>query len=89
VSRTGHYLAELHVRRDAGADLGAVVARAGAAAAHLTCEGVPVRCVSSIYVRGDETLLLLFEGPSAAAVGDAVVRAGLRWERVLDVDPNP
>jgi hypothetical protein len=40
-------------------------------------------------VHWDETLLLLYEGPSARAIGDAVARAGLRWERVLDAETSP
>jgi hypothetical protein len=37
----------------------------------------------------DETLLLLYEGPSARAIGEAVAGAGLRCERVLDAETGP
>jgi hypothetical protein len=42
----------------------------------------PFRYLRSIFVPSDETWLLLYEGPSDAAVGEAVARAGLRCERV-------
>jgi hypothetical protein len=44
--------------------------------------GRSVRCLRSILVPEDETCLLLFEAPSAAAVDAAVRRAGLRPEHI-------
>lgn len=79
------YLAELYLSRvAAGGGSGAVAARARAAAEELMDEANSVRYVRSIFVPADETLFLLYEGPSAAAVEGAVRRAGLRCERVLE-----
>jgi hypothetical protein len=83
------YVAELHVPADARGDLARLLARAGTAAAELAREGVPVRYLSAIYLPWDETLLALYDGPSASAVGNAVARARLRWERVLDAETHP
>jgi hypothetical protein len=85
----GQYLVELYLSRTGAGDLDAVVARASAAAADLSREGVPVSCLRSIFVPADETWFLLYEGPSPAEVLAAVVRAGLRCERVLDAVTQP
>ena len=73
------YLAELYLSRDgAGDDITAVAARARAA------DGTQVRYLRSIFVPEDETWFLLYDAPSAAAVEEALARAGLRSERVLE-----
>jgi hypothetical protein len=83
------FVAELHVRRAARGEIDALLARAATAAAKLAREGVPVRYLSAIFLPWDETLLVVYDGPNASAVGEAVVGAELRWERVLDAETRP
>ena len=52
-------------------------------------EGIDVRYLRSIFVPEDETLFLLYEGASAAAVEDAVTRAALQCDRVLEAVTEP
>jgi hypothetical protein len=84
------YLAELYLsRRAAGGGSRAVAARARAAAEELMDEGIDVRYLRSFFVPEDETLFLLYEGASAAAVEDAVTRAALQCDRVLEAVTEP
>lgn len=84
------YLTELYLSRVAsGGGSRAVAARARAAAEELMDEGIYVRYLRSIFVPEDETLFLLYDAPSAAAVEDAVKRAGLPCERVLEAESQP
>jgi hypothetical protein len=69
--------------------LASAAARARAAADELAGEGVAVRHLRSIFVPEDETCFMLYDGPSAAAVEDAVARAGLACERVLEAATQP
>jgi hypothetical protein len=46
--------------------------------------GDGVRYVRTTYLPGDETILHLFEAPSAAALGDAGRRAALPYERIVE-----
>jgi hypothetical protein len=52
-------------------------------AGELTREGTPVRYVRSIFLPGDETCFDLYVASSAEAVGEAVTRAGVPFERVV------
>lgn len=54
------------------------------AAAELTREGTPVRCLRSIFVPEDETCFLLCEAGSAAAVLETAQRAALTFERIAE-----
>src|SRR5687768_13977889 len=82
------YLVELYITRDDRR--GAVEQREHAerAAADLTGEGVPVRCLRSIFVPEDETCLLLLEAPSAAVAQEVLARAGVRWEHIAPTAPS-
>ena len=78
------YLLELYVARaDAPAvDQGA--ARVRRAAEEYSREGTPIRYLRSIFVPEDETCFLLFDAVDAASVQEALVRAGLPYERITD-----
>jgi len=45
---------------------------------------VPIRYLGSTFVPGEERCLCMFEGPSAEAVRQANVRAGLPLERIVE-----
>jgi hypothetical protein len=80
----GRYLAELYLPRGAAGDVASATARARAAAAEAEDEGMPIRCLRSIFVPEDETWFLLYEAPTAAAVKRAVERADLTCGRVVE-----
>jgi hypothetical protein len=46
--------------------------------------GVGVRYVRTTFLPGDETILHLFEAPSAEALDDAGRRAALPFERIVE-----
>jgi hypothetical protein len=46
--------------------------------------GIGVRYVRTTFLPGDETILHLFEAPSAAALGEAGRRAALPFERIVE-----
>lgn len=50
----------------------------------MRAEGIPVRFVRSIFVPEDESCFYLFEAPSAEAVRQAVHRARLRFDRIVE-----
>jgi hypothetical protein len=58
------------------------------AGAELTREGRPVRCLRSIFVPEDETCFFLCEAESIDAVRELAQRAGLQFERVVEVAPD-
>lgn len=78
------YLVELHPPHGGWAELQGVAAQARAAAEQLSVEGTPVRFLRSIFVPEDGSCFFLYEGPSAAAVGEAGRRAALAVERVVE-----
>jgi len=81
----GKYLVELYLPRTGSGGLPrAAAARARAAAEELAGDGTPVRYLRSIFVPGDELCFLLYEGPSAEAVGEAARRAGITFERIVE-----
>ena len=78
------YVVELYVTAAGPDGLADAAEQARVAAEQLTREGVPVRYVRSILIPGDETCFLVFEGPSAQAVGEASRRAALDYDRVVE-----
>ena len=46
--------------------------------------GIGVRYVRTTFLPGDETILHLFEAPSAAALDEAGKRAALPFERIVE-----
>ena len=72
------FLAELYLETD---DLEAK-AHLAATAVEDTPAGVVIKHLRTIVVPEDETLLVLYEAPSADAVRDALARAGIHCDRV-------
>ena len=83
------YLVELYLSRTGVGGLKDAAAHARAAADELSREGVAVRYLRSIFIPADETWFLLYEAASAKAVEDAVARAALPCERVLEAVTQP
>jgi len=51
--------------------------------------GKGVRYVRTTFLPGDETILHLFEAPSAAALDEAGRRAALHFERIVEAFEEP
>lgn len=77
------YLVEGYGRRSTAESVGAVEARARAAARLMRREGLDVRFVRSVFVPSDETWFHLFVAPDEAAAIEASRRAELRVDRVV------
>jgi hypothetical protein len=75
------YLVEAYV---AGSVEAVEAARGRALLAGELGEAKGVRYVRTTFLPGDETVLHLFEAPSAAAVGEAGRRAALPFERIVE-----
>jgi Nickel responsive protein SCO4226-like len=71
---------------EAAADLGAEVERVRTATRALAREGVDLRYRHALLMRRDETCFHLLEAPSAEAVMEASKRAGLKFERIVEVE---
>jgi hypothetical protein len=60
------------------------------ALARLTADaGEGIRYVDTTYLPGDETVLHLFDAPSARALDEAGRRAGLEFERIVHAVSDP
>lgn len=68
----------------ASAALAEIEAEARLAAAELSEAGTPVRYLRSIFVPADELCLHQLEGPSSTAVGEALRRAGIAPQRIVE-----
>jgi hypothetical protein len=65
---------------------GALVCQQRLRSPHLAAQfGVGVVYIRTTIVPGDQTLFHLFEAPSANAVREAAIAAGLESERVVEV----
>lgn len=62
--------------------------RAHATAAELTRTGTPVRYLGSLFMREDEVVLCLFDGPEAS-VREAAELARVPFERILEASRSP
>jgi hypothetical protein len=83
---TATFLVELYLPCQTPASADDIVERARAAAEVLARRGTDVRLVRSILVPGDDSVLCVWEGPSAAAVGEASLLADLPYERVVPAE---
>ena len=77
-----HVRVELYLARSK--DRSGVAARARAAAEELAREGAPVRHLRSTIVPDDEMCLLVFEAPNRELALEAMRRAELVSERVVE-----
>jgi hypothetical protein len=78
------YLVEVFQPKLTAAERAAASAQARRAAEQQSQAGTPVRYLRSIFVPEDEVLFHLFEGGSADAVRQAMARAELPYERVVE-----
>jgi hypothetical protein len=78
------YMVERHLPGFKAEQLPSAAALAKRTTGEMAKEGVPVRYLGSTFVPGEERCLCLFEGPSAEAVRQANVRAGLPLERIVE-----
>ncbi len=80
----GKYLVELYLPSTGSGEFASTAARARTAAEELLGRGTRVRYLRSIFVPGDELCFLLYEGSSKEAVGEAVHRAAITFDRIVD-----
>lgn len=73
------YLVEAYL-----ADSQAAVDEARERARRTAEHGAGVRYVRTTFLPGDETILHLFEAPSASALNEAGRRAALKFERIVE-----
>jgi hypothetical protein len=59
-------------------------ARATAAAAQMRAEGHRVEYVQALFVSADEAVFHVFAADEPTAVREAVIRAGVAFERIVD-----
>jgi hypothetical protein len=78
------YMVERHLPGFKAEQLPSAATLAKRVTGEMTKEGVPVRYLGSTFVPGEERCMCLFEGPSADAVRQANVRAGLPLERIVE-----
>jgi hypothetical protein len=78
------YLVERFLPGDPEAQLAAVADRASSSAEAMRREGIELRYLGSTLIPEDQMCFCLFEAPSAEAVGQANLRAGLTFERILE-----
>jgi hypothetical protein len=64
-------------------------ARLAAAAAVGSSPNAPVRHLRTILIPEDETLLVLYEAPSADAVREALASAGITFDRISEASTHP
>jgi hypothetical protein len=76
------FLVEMYVSRGDAEGVDSRLDRARLGAHEVTRNGMPVRCVRSIFVPEDETCFLVYEAGSEEAVQAAVSCAALPFERV-------
>jgi Protein of unknown function (DUF4242) len=80
----GKYLVEFYLPSTGLDEFASTAARARTAAEEVVDRGTPVRYLRSIFVPGDELCFLLYEGSSKEAVGEAVHRAAITFDRIVD-----
>ena len=78
------FLVELYVSRADAAALERAERQARRAAEELLRGGMPIRYLRAIFVPDDETCFLLYEAASAEAVREAMKRAALPADRILE-----
>ena len=81
------YLVEGFLPRSRAAELTEQVARVRDTAEALSAEGTPVRHVRSSFLPADELFLHVLEAQSLEAAGEAITRAGIDAERIVEAVP--
>jgi hypothetical protein len=85
VGDTATYLVECYMPGVTPGNLDELVQRARQAADRSSAGGTVVRYRSLTFVPEDEMSFFLFEGASPRSVTEVIKRAGLRYERVVEV----
>lgn len=85
---TGEYVAECFWPGVDAAAVRALDERVVRTADELTQNGTPVRYLGSLFMREDEVVLCLFEGPEAS-VRKAAELARVPFERILEAARSP
>lgn len=83
------FLLELYVPRTGAATIGAGAERARHAAEELRCAGVPVYFRRTLYLPEEETCFYLYEAETIEQVQEAVRRAALSFERIVEAVSEP
>jgi hypothetical protein len=81
------YLVEGFLPRSRAAELTEQVAHVRDTAAALSADGTPVRHVRSSFLPADELFLHVLEAESPEAAGEAITRAGIDAERIVEAVP--
>ncbi len=81
----GKCLVERQLPGISPAQLAAAAGSANRTTAELVREGTPVRYLRTTILPGEERCYCLFDGPSAELVAAANDRAGLPYERIVQV----
>ena len=81
------YLVESYVPRARAEELRDAAGHARIAASALAAEGRVVHYVRSTFLPLDEVCLYVLEAESAAVAGEALERAGISFERVVEALP--
>lgn len=81
------YLVESYLPRARADELRDAAERARLAAEALASEGRAVRYLRSTFLPVDEVCLYLLEAESAEVAGEAMERAGISFERVVEALP--
>jgi Nickel responsive protein SCO4226-like len=84
MSELRSYLAESHLPRIRRREVREAAARARLAAEALALEGWRVRHLHTTFVPEDEVCLHVFEAASAEAVNEAMRRAALAADRIVE-----
>ena len=79
------YLVEGYLARASVDEPARTAERARNAAAELEREGIAVSYVRSFFLPEDETCFHIFEGASAAVVGEVTTRARIAFDRIVEV----
>lgn len=78
------YLAQSYLPRIRRSELREAASRARRAAEALAAEGTPIRHLRTTFVPQDEMCLHLFEAASARVVEEAMQRAALAADRIVE-----
>ena len=83
------YLVELYLPRSRADGVRRVTARIRITAGRMRREGSAVRCLQTVFVPSDETLLEVCDGTSAGVVEELHQRCGLAPDRIVEAVCTP
>jgi hypothetical protein len=80
------FVVETYLSRAAANEPDQTIERVTSSAAAVAAEGSPVRYLRSIFMRDEETVLVLLEADSIEIVRAVTVRAGIEADRIALTD---